>query len=281
MTTTINISKSAATGMCSGKCDYNISGYANGIQTISGLNGTNSIVFNCIANNLSCIFNNNTYNLNEINMYTPSIIYYNNNQTAGNIILQHTQTNSQQTLSVVLPIIINANSNQIVTDMISAVLSYAPSPGESTNNIQSFQLTDLLPAKAPYLFFEESNNYYICFDLTHPVGINDSLYQSMQTIIKPYPVMTTTSTIVLYMNPEGISKNKSDDEIYISCQPTDQSSEKSLVEMPSAYAKVASISKFKIPSFVKKYYIYIIITITFCIALYFLQRSIQYAGKNL
>jgi len=233
----MNISPQKITGTCNYKCVFS---FSYPISQSSATNGGNYI--NLSYNNTTpCVtFNNSTYVVDSINIYSPSLHLYNNSQVDGEIVINHIPTQGGNKLTICLPLSLNGTSNkatQIITAIVSAISSGAPSKGGTTNQgIDDFTLNDFLPMAQFYNYSTESTDFVI-FGLENAINISNTSLKALTSVIKPVTSVIFQQITTLFLNPSGPQKVTSnslvnssavtvDNNIYIDCQPTSESQEK-------------------------------------------------------
>ena len=222
----INISPQNVVGKCDLKCSYvfkypesNVNAKNNGqLISLTYDNGSTPPV----------LFNQQKYNVTNINIYCPSVHLFNGVQTAGEVMIQHVPEITGQLLNVCIPIVQSGNtstSGNLITEVINGVAQGAPSDGETTTlNISDFTLQNIVPKK-PYFYYEGNDNHnYIVFGPITPIPLTESTLTTLSQIIQPFSA--TLEGGQLFYNSRGPSSSDiSGNDIYISCKPTGSSGE--------------------------------------------------------
>lgn len=228
----INISPKNISGKCDLKCAYQFK------YPVTNLTAKNNEVMLTLTyennSNPAVIFNENKYNVSTINIYSPSLHYFNNNKTVGEIIIEHYPVSGGQNLYVSIPLIQSGDANsasKLVSDIIVSVARSAPSKNDSMNlNMQDFTLQPIIP-KAPFYNYTSTGNMpgqFIVFGLNNAIPISRPIAETLKKIIQPYELILTGDSI--FFNSKGPNSSLKQDGIYISCKPTGSSSETTEVE---------------------------------------------------
>jgi carbonic anhydrase len=237
-TQNINISATNVSGKCDLKCSYHFK-YKESNSTAKN----NGVMINLTYDSESVpsvIFNEQKYTVGNITIVSPSIHLFNNSLLPGEIIIEHNPVKGGNNLKVCIPFIKsseNSTASQIITNIIQTVASNAPSEGETTNLNMSFNLQQIIPRK-PFFMYEESNKVdWIVFGEIHGIPLTSSTINTLQQIIKPFPIPTPGDS--LFYNSKGpVSGTNIGDGIYISCNPTGSSND----EVPVEYDKQSTTS---------------------------------------
>jgi len=229
-TQNINISKQNISGKCDLKCSYNFK-YSE-TNLIAKNNGV-SIALTTDSNKIPPVtYNNQKYNVTNIEIVSPSIHLFNGATATAEIIINHTPIQGGSQLNVAIPITSSSESSTastLITQVIQSVSSNAPAANETTNlSISGFTLQDIVPSKPFYSYTGASDNTdYIVFDITNAIPLSSSIITTLQQIIKPFPLPTPGGK--LFFNSTGPNTTKVGEGIYISCKPTGSSDEETAV----------------------------------------------------
>ena len=226
----INISAKNIAGKCDLKCSYNFK-YSESNSTAKN----NGVMISLTYDSTSVppvVYNNQQYTVGSISIVSPSIHLFNDVSMPGEIIITHNPVKGGNILEVCIPFKSSSDSStasQIITDIISKVATNAPSEGDSTNlNISSFNLQNIVPKKAFYTYKQDTTDY-IVFSELNAIPLSSSTISKLQQIIKPFSMATPGGK--LFYNSKGPGSGIPIGEgIYISCQPTGSSDEKTAVE---------------------------------------------------
>jgi len=239
----IDISKyTAGNNTCDLKCAYNFD------YPETNLVATNyGIMINCIFDNNTStpvVYNQQKYSVTSMMIVSPSIHFFNGNQTnpAGNqtnaeIIISHTPSVSGNGLAVCIPIIQSNDSNEasnLVTNLIQSVSNSANQQGQKVNINTNITLNTIIPKQPFYSYTDGNNTDFIVFDISDAIGINSDSITSLQQMIKPFPIPTPGNS--LFYNKNGPNNSNIGDGIYIKCNPVGASKD----EVPVEYSKNSS-----------------------------------------
>ena len=239
----IDISKyTAGNNTCDLKCAYNFD------YPETNLVATNyGIMINCIFDNNTStpvVYNQQKYSVASMVIVSPSIHFFNGNQTnpAGNqtnaeIIISHTPSVSGNGLAVCIPIIQSNDSNEasnLVTNLIQSVSNSANQQGQKVNINTNITLNTIIPKQPFYSYTDGNNTDFIVFDMSDAIGLNSSIITSLQEIIKPFPLPTPGNG--LFYNKNGPNHSNIGDGIYIQCNPVGASKD----QVPVEYSKNSS-----------------------------------------
>ena len=239
----IDISKyTAGNNICDLKCAYNFD------YPETNLVATNyGIMINCIFDNNTStpvVYNQQKYSVASMVIVSPSIHFFNGNQTnpAGNqtnaeIIISHTPSVSGNGLAVCIPIIQSNDSNEasnLVTNLIQSVSNSANQQGQKVNINTNITLNTIIPKQPFYSYTDGNNTDFIVFDISDAIGINSDSITSLQQMIKPFPIPTPGNS--LFYNKNGPNNSNIGDGIYIKCNPVGASKD----EVPVEYSKNSS-----------------------------------------
>jgi hypothetical protein len=241
----IDISKyTAGDNTCDLKCAYNFD------YPETNLVATNrGIMINCMFDNNTAtpvVYNQQKYSVDSMMIVSPSIHFFNGNQTnpTGNqtnaeIIINHTPSVSGNSLAVCIPIIQSNDSNEasnLVTNIIQSVSNSANKQGQQVNINSNITLNTIVP-KQPFYSYTSSdgnNTDFIVFDISDAIGLNSDTLTSLQEMINPFQLPTPGNS--LFYNKNGPNNSNLGDGIYIECNPVGASKDK----VPVEYSKNSS-----------------------------------------
>jgi len=228
----MNISINGMDNYCDEKCAYSFKYQIS--NTCTATNYGTYIHLNYIdsGNVAPVTFNSNTYNVDNIEIYSPSLHYFNGKAVDGEIIITHKATSVGMPLVVCIPIIVGgrqlSSGSQIISDIINDVVAQPLKQGEPAMNIKlnDYTLNSIVPI-TPFFYYTGSNDYnIIVYGLNTGISVDQSVITGLQTIISPVSNVIYPSVDYFYMNKTGPSNNRNvGDEIYIDCQPTGNSEE--------------------------------------------------------
>lgn len=222
----MNISPQNITGTCNLKCAYSFN-YNTSNSTATNYGQYIQLTYEA-SSTPQVTYNTAKYNVQTIQLYSPSLHLYNNAKADAEIIVSHTPINGGNQLVVCIPINTSGSTtdgSQIITDIFKAVSSNAPSMGTSTTQgIKEFTLNDIVPMKPYYSYTMESKDF-IVYGIQYAISVDNKALETLKKCIKPNSI-TLPSGPSLFSNPDGpSSSNVGDGSIYIDCQPTNSSEE--------------------------------------------------------
>jgi len=231
-TPNINITAKNIQGRCDLKCAYNFT------YDETNLTATNEGVMISLTpdnSNISPVtYNTQKYNVNKISIMSPSIHTFNGATTNAEIIIEHSPVKSGNLLSVAIPIISSSETStasNFINDIIQGVATNAPVKSETTTlNIAGFTLQPIVPIK-PFYSYTNKTTDWIVFDKSYAIPLSSATLTTLSQIIKPFPLPTPGEE--LFINKSGPNIINANDDLYISCNPTDSSEE----EIPIEYEK--------------------------------------------
>jgi len=267
----IDISKyTAGNNTCDLKCAYNFDYPETNLVATN-----NGIMINCIFDNNTStpvVYNQQKYSVASMMIVSPSIHFFNGNQTnpAGaqtnaEIIINHTPAVSGNSLAVCIPIIQSNDTNEasnLLTNLIQSVSNSANQQGQQVNINSNISLNTIIP-KQPFYSYTSSdgnNTDFIVFDISDAIGLNSNSITSLQQMISPFSLPTPGNG--LFYNKNGPNHSNIGDGIYIQCNPVGASKDKVAVE----YSK--NSSSFDIFSGINENVIKIILQILFVVLVF-------------
>jgi len=224
----MNISPQNITGKCNLKCAYSFN-YNTSKSTATNYGQYIQLTYEA-SSTPQITYNTAKYNVGSIQIYSPSLHLFNNAKADAEILISHTPINGGNSLLVCIPINTTGSTtdgSQIMTDIIKAVSSNAPSQGTSTTQgIKDFTLNDVVPMKPYYSYTTDGNKSdVIVYGIQYAISVDKTSLETLKKCIK-LNSQTFPSGPSLFSNPDGpSSSNVGDGSIYIDCQPTNSSEE--------------------------------------------------------
>jgi len=275
MTTTenqINISSENIFGKCDLKCAYSFK------YTPSSCSATNNNTMIILSYDKSSTppvtYNNNKYEVSQIQICAPSFHLFNGTTTESEIMIYHTPILGGKELIVCVPIIQSTSSSAssiLLTDIITAVSRGAPKNGDSVNiTLTDYTLQNIVPKKPFYTYSTDSNDY-IVFDREFSIGLSTDILTILNSVIKPNENIATGTNI--FFNSIGPNLfNGSDNDIYISCKPTGNSEEN--IDVTNTKQPITNdiYKNFNFPGF-------LIFGLVFIVTLILINYLLNYMGK--
>jgi carbonic anhydrase len=246
---------------CSLKCNFSFKYSSSKILTI--INKGNYINIEVERTNEPPVtFNNERYNVESIRIYTPSLHTYGGNNADAEMIISHTNDNSDSILLICIPISVNnvINDNSaILSKIILEMSKRANSLGEKTViQEERFSLNNIVPRK-PFFFYEgvlpyspnNGNANFIVYNMDNAIPINDKMFKILKSMIVSQNTDVYPTNGRLFYNNKGpfYNNNTADTEdIYIDCRPTGSdgnvivpiSDETKFLETPNIFGNINS-----------------------------------------
>lgn len=221
----MNISPQNIAGTCESKCSYSFNYPSTNATTITNYGSYLQFTYD-LSNTSPVLYNNNSYNVSNINIYSPSLHQYNSTTVDGEVVIRHTPIKGGNPLYVIIPISSNGittRGTQIVSNIISNASKSAPSAGKSTNKgVNNFTLNDFIPMKQFYSY-TTSQMDCVVFDISNAIGINTNDLTLFKKIVSSRPSNPFQVSTSLFINTRGPSNTLGGgSDIFIDCQPTDQ-----------------------------------------------------------
>jgi hypothetical protein len=251
----INISESDSIGTCTDKCNYHIN-YKTSSVPISNQGTYLKIKYDNTDPPVK--FNTDSYKVNEIRIYSPSLHTYNGAKLVGEIIIIHTPVAGGNQLFVCIPIRLGQPSNtgsEIMATIIKASSLLIPTDKDSKtlDNIKNFNLNTIIPNKT--FFYYEGANFLnvnstdinriscpskipidvICYlpfvsNISLPADVMSKLQKMItDSGIKPQKktISNVTSIPKLFVSVRGATTidTTNGDDIVMDCQPYEISEE--------------------------------------------------------
>jgi carbonic anhydrase len=226
----MNISPQNIAGTCESKCSYAFNYPTTNSTTVSNYGSHLQFTYE-LSNNSPVLYNNNSYNVSSINIYSPSLHKYNGSSVDGEVVIRHTPVSGGNSLYVIIPLStggLTTNGSQVISNVVNAASKSAPSAGKNTNKgVGEFTLNNFIPMKQFYSY-TTSKMDCIVFDISNAVGINADDLSTFKKIVTAAPsnsfVTESNSPTPLFINTKGPSNSITGggSDIYIDCQPTDQ-----------------------------------------------------------
>ena len=216
----MNISSQNVAGECKLKCDFSFNYSSVSNPTATNYGTYIQVTYN---DNPAVTYNNVQYRVSSINIYAPSLHYYNGVAVSGEICITHIPLYGGNSLLVYIPIStsgVTVNASNILQNIVSSVSTMAPSAGKNTNKgMGTFTLNDIVPRKTFYTYTSGSRGV-IVYGVGDAVGISRDSYSKLSKII--IPVTSSNPAVVsaqLYINTGGPSV--STNNLTMDCQALD------------------------------------------------------------
>lgn len=240
-TAPINIDNTKDIQNCDFKCKFQ---YHYGLSSTTIVNEGEylSIAYDSNNETYPVNFNNEVYSAKEVRIYQPSIHQWNGTEASAELIIVHTtclpntnQSECKPALLVCIPLNTGVSpdkSSEVLDRIISQAINLTPAKGETaTVNLSiPFTLNDFIPKKPFYSYsgispIDKCKNvcHFVVFNKADAISIDIVNLTRLHIEHEPIPIKKND----YYYNSKGpsgllLSKGK-DSEIFIDCQPTDDS----------------------------------------------------------
>lgn len=224
--TYMNISPQNIAGTCESKCSYAFNYPTTNSTTVSNYGAYLQFTYE-LSNTSPVLYNNKSYNVSSITIYSPSLHKYNSATANGEVVIRHSPVTGGNPLYVVIPLStggLTTGGSQVVSRVINAASKSAPSAGKNTNKgVGEFTLNSFIPMKQFYSY-TTSKLDCIVFDISNAIGISTADLSIFKKIITAAPSNPFTQSTSLFINTKGPTNSITGggSDIYIDCQPTDQ-----------------------------------------------------------
>ena len=272
----INISPQNIAGTCESKCSYAFKYPTTNSTTVSNYGAYLQFTYE-LSNTSPVLYNNKSYNVSSISIYSPSLHKYNNATTDGEVVIRHTPVSGGNPLYVIIPLStggLTTTGSQVISTVINAAGKSAPSSGKNTNKgVSEFTLNNFIPMKQFYSY-TTSKMDCIVFDISNAIGINSADLKIFKSIVKAAPSNPFTVSTSLFINTKGPSNSlNGDSDIYIDCQPTDQTIETVTRDKKTSSSDLGTSENFM-------YLVYVVVFMFLIFVLYSTMKYITSLGGD-
>lgn len=236
-TSPVNIDMKNIKGPCILKCDYN---YKYGIYSPNITNKDNYLSLNYSGKSNPVKYNNETYTVQEIRIYQPSLHKFKGEHADGEIMIIH--NGPGKNLIVCIPFVSGEKSDK-GSSQLGLLLNEAalrtPNMNESvTHSSGDFSLDNFIPNRKGYFAYNgtlpyspcNGNYSYIVYRKEDGLNINSRVLNNIKKIIKK--TISITKTNSLFYNKKGANSKQNGNDIYIDCQPVNESGQLLVQEGP-------------------------------------------------
>jgi len=268
------------TGTCELKCKYNFK------YKESGSKLTNNAFYLSLTYDQTypapVKFNADSYQLNEIRIYSPSLHTYSGSKSDAEIIAVHSGENGN--LLVCVPLVkgnkSDSNSGIDLENIISNAKKFARKENEETALQKNINMNNFIPNAKPFYSYKATLPYvpcngeynYIVFskDDNAYVTISEEQLSSLNSVISPHSMDVKTNTN-FYINKLGANTSSGkNDEIYIDCKPVSDSGDVIGEDVPKDDAIQKFFKKIDLSNIQNNIFFQILIAIILIYLIYFL-----------
>jgi len=239
----MNISKNNWDNYCDEKCAYSID-----YKTSANCTAKNYGSYLQLSYDSSMpppvTFNGYTYNVESVEIYSPSLHYFNGVQADGEVIITHQPTGMGAPLMVCIPLnslkAQTSSATQLIANIVNGSMQLKPNSGDATNiKLNDYNLNNVVP-QTPFYYYEDKKGNIIVYGLENAIYIDSATKDSLKSIIIPATDLEYPSVEYYSLNKHGpmVGGGTGDGQIYIDCQPTGNTEETMEVE----YSKPATVN---------------------------------------
>jgi len=278
-TAPMNISMNRMDNYCDEKCAYSFNYQTSNICTATNYGSYIHLNYIDSGTQPPVKFNSNTYTVDNIEIYSPSLHNFNGQTVDGEIIITHFANNIGNPLIVCIPFVASGRpaneGTQIITDIINTTSSHPLKQGSPSINIKlnNYTLNSIVPTTS-FFYYNNTNNYnIIVYGLDNAISVNPSVITSLQKMITPVSSVQYPNVEYLEFNKYGPSKEETtgDGQIYIDCQPTGNSTETEAVTYNKSPTTYDTGSIFQSPIFM-----YIVLALICVVILIIINKLLVY-----
>lgn len=224
---------SGSVGKCELKCEYAFE-YQESNCTITNMG--NSIQLSYDQSSIPEVeYNNTNYQVRKVQLFTPSLHKYNGSRADGEMLIFH--SSGGKNLIVSIPIIVSSSktkTTRFFNQVADYVRNFVPNVSQTASmGNATYNLNDFVPEKS-YYSYSGTLPYSPCNgDYQYVVFSTDDMAQAtisqnaLDTFKRYISTSNSNTRQNTYYRSQGPAKaglgQGSEDDIYISCQPTGQS----------------------------------------------------------
>jgi len=256
----MNINKNVS-GNCKKKCEYS---FDYPLTNLVARNKGDHITFRPDTQRVSPVrYNQEKYDVKVMKLYRSSVHSFGGSSADAELMIEHVGVTTGGRLMVCIPVMATSSSDTTLDKMIQGVSKFAPTAGGNAGEISipGFSLSSLVPKKPYYSYTGAlpssgmgSYKYdIIVFSKEHALPISTSGRKVLKNMISAHKhsVIRKNTGVEsffggrviegfdheeppdVFFNQNGPNTDgNGKDEIYIDCQPTGASEEKTLVDAP-------------------------------------------------
>lgn len=297
----MNISKKDIAGNCKLKCAYNFNYHTSSCKVVT-TSGDYVIIIQYDKSKVPPVtYNGNKYNVGgALIARNLPFIKIRNQIPLAYLLIEHLPIIDGNKLYVYIPIIMGTSrqAGDLITKIIKDSLKMKPSGGSILLNIPDFTLNTIVQSK-PFFTTNVLNADLIVYDFDYAIAIEDSVMGELfnafsknklnqEQLNEKYKTIKSSLPLVekkpVYYNSWGANSLKTDspntgsDDIYIECNPVNQSEEEEAVKMPGYKPGLLGgkmdlskyLSKDKIKNLIKNPWVQSVLVIVAILFLYFI-----------
>jgi len=186
-------------------------------------------------------YNGQSYTVDQMRLYFPSLHSFNGKRVAGEFLIIHTPVMGGNTLIVSVPILptgIQSKSAMMIAKVIQDVSKKAPNTGETTQVFSKLDMSKLIPqapffsytGTLPYQPFNGEVNFVVFNPLNGGFDVDPNVLNNLKGVLNPHAVSLVTREKQdyegnVFYNKSGPSAQTEEEVVIIDCQPVDSSGE--------------------------------------------------------
>lgn len=186
-------------------------------------------------------YNGQSYTVDQMRLYFPSLHSFNGKQVAGEFLIIHTPVMGGDTLIVSIPILptgVQSKSATMIAKVVQDISKKAPNAGETTQVFPKLDMSKLIPqapffsytGTLPYQPFNGVVNYVVFNPLNGGFDVDPNVLNNLKGVLEPHKSSLVTRKKQdyegnIFYNKAGPSTQKAGDTVIIDCQPVDSSGE--------------------------------------------------------
>ena len=175
-------------------------------------------------------FNNENYNVEEINIFSPSTHTFAGKNADAEMYIIHSNDNNSSKLIICIPISVNNvvdDNSALLSRIVGEMSKRGNSIGEEfIIQEERFSLNNVIPRK-PFFFYEGvlefGHSNFIVYNTDNAIPINDKVFKQMKDMLGSLNIDVSPADDRLFYNNKGPFYNNNtpgNDDIYIDCRPT-------------------------------------------------------------
>jgi carbonic anhydrase len=244
----INVSAALQKMTCYEKCFLNVN---YGISTCTATNGGDHLALSYDKDSSTSVqYNEVSYQVQDVRIYAPSLNQYNGQSYPAEVFIHHISTTGNNLL---MCIPVKAGGASAAAKLFHGIIPYAPTDVNTatTINVADYTLNHWIPRGAYYsatgtLPYDSQVGGYqlLFFDDSHAISMGDDDLAILAKIITPAAVASVSSPApsqVAYNKKGHAGSGSAEEDIYIDCQPVQDTGEDEPTPEEAAAASKATL----------------------------------------
>ena len=229
----MNIVDSANTNYCDDKCSLSFNYPASSTCVATNYGSMFSFSYNIDPTLTPVTFSNSNYNVDQIQLASPSIHLFNGSTAEAELIIIHNESaNPNNKLYICIPISSTSNNpSQLLSNILNDVVDYTMNTqgDQQTFYIQNYNLNSIIPYN-PYFYYQQESNgstiNFVVYGIQYAINISATILNDISSYIvansNPEDIFPYESNLFFNQTGPGVTDSG---EIYIDCQPINSSTE--------------------------------------------------------